>query len=353
LSATSQADLELYRNLPHVGGRPSSLTTAWQSPQHQLGNGVVLPAERVGQAPPPPELPPVEPIVASVIEDKNNVIQLERERLRRRRPSAPTARTIDGQVTETYSDQIPVTAATSSNLVTASKSAKLAQVSDGTTGTLVRRRHRRKPNIPRILLVGTGGATCVWGAVWLANTAWQQLKISTNSLPIGGIHSPIPDPPSRRGAIEPAPSSPKPEAKPIVVGLLTKDVAQKVVETWLSAKAKSVGQEYQTAPLKDILVEPALSVAIDRAKSFQADGDYIKYQHHVAVASIAQVNPLAKIATIQAEVQEDAQYFDRKQPNPIRSSSKKYLVKYNLVRQDSGGTTPDSRWYVKQIDVIN
>lgn len=349
LSATPHADRQLDRNIPHIGGRPGNLTTAWQSSQNQLGSGIVLPAERVGQAPPPPP-PPTGEQAPEAESDNSNVIQLERERLRRR-PSAPTARTIDGQIAETYGEQIPLAPETSSKLVPSSKSSKLTHVSNNNTGTIVRRRQRRRPNIPRILLVGTGGATCVWGAVWLANAAWQQIQSASNITPTG-IHSPIPDPPAR-DPVQSADRSPKPQIKPVVVGLLTKDVAQQIVETWLSAKAKSLGQEYQTAPLKDILVEPALSLAANRAESVKADGNYIKYQHQVAVASISQLNPLDKVATIQAQVQEDAQYFQSKQPNPIRSTSNKYLVKYDLVRQDLGGATPGSRWYVKRIDVIN
>ncbi len=338
---------DLQSSMPHLGGRSSNLTTAWKSNQNQLGSGIVLPAERVGQAPPPP--PPTEQ-VSEPDSEHNNVIQLERERLRRR-PTAPTTRTIDGQVVETYGQQLPLSTGSTSNLVPSAKSDKLARTGTNSTGTIVRRRQRRRPNIPRILLVGTGGATCVWGAVWLANATWQQIQAGINILPTG-MHSPIPDPPPR-DRLEPAPQPPKSPIKPVVVGLLTKDAAQQIVETWLSAKAKSLGQEYQTAQLKDILVEPALSRAANRAQSVKANGSYIKYQHQVTVASIDQASPMAKIATIQAQVQEDAQYFNNKQPNPIRSSSNKYLVKYNLIRQDIGGATPESRWYVKQIDVIN
>jgi tetratricopeptide (TPR) repeat protein len=339
----------LLAGIPHMGGRPSNLSQAWQSSQHQLGNGAVLPAERVGQVPLPPPEPPIGEQVPEVeIESTTNVIQLERERLRRR-PSMPTARTIDGQRDEIHSQEIPLAAAVSSSkLIPASKSGQLTR-QNGTTGAIVRRRQRRKPNIPRILLVGTGGLGVACGAVWLANATWNQFQTPDRS-PIAK-YSPLPDPPT--GTRPPARSpAPQPQ-KPVPVGILTKDTAQQIVQTWLSAKTKSLGPEYQTAQLKDILVEPALGRALGRVEAAKADGDYIKYQHHVTVASIEQANPLAPVAIIQAQVREDAEYFDNKKPTPVRSTSNTYSIKYNLVRQDLSGTAPNSRWYVKQIDLIN
>jgi tetratricopeptide (TPR) repeat protein len=352
-SRSSAGSLEpsvLLANIPHMGGRPSNLSQAWQTSQNQLGNGAVLPAERVGQTPPPP--PPEPQIEEQVAEPETNsgnkVIQLERERLRRR-PSMPTARTIDGQRDEIHSQEIPLAAAVSSSkLVPASKSGQLARA-NGTTGAIVRRRQRRKPNIPRILLVGTGGLGVACGAVWLANATWNQFQTPMQIAPIA-THSPLPDPPT---ANRPPARSPSPQSqKPVPVGMLTKDTAQQIVQTWLTAKTKSLGPEYQTAQLKDILVEPALTLALGRVEAAKADGDYIKYQHQVTVASIEQTNPLAPVATIQAQVREDAEYFDSKKPTPVRSTSNTYSVKYNLVRQDPSGTAPNSHWYVKQIDVI-
>jgi tetratricopeptide (TPR) repeat protein len=338
----------LLANIPHMGGRPSNLSQAWQASQHQLGNGAVLPAERVGQVPPPPPEPQIDEQVPPEINSGNKVIQLESERLRRR-PSMPTARTIDGQRDEIYRQEIPLAEVSSSKLVpAASKSGQLARA-NGTTGAIVRRRQRRKPNIPRILLVGTGGLGVACGAVWLANATWNQFQTPMQIAPIA-TYSPLPDPPTGNRSLA---RSPSPQAQKLVpVGILTKDTAQQIVETWLSAKTKSLGPEYQTAQLKDILVEPALTRALGRVESAKAGGDYIKYQHQVTVASIEQADPLAPVATIQAQVREDAEYFDSQKPTPVRSTSNTYSVKYNLVRQDPGGTAPDSRWYVKQIDVI-
>ena len=336
-------------SLPQLGRPSSSQGTPWQSALDRLGSGVVLPAERVGQAP-PPALPIIAEQLLEPQLEATNVIQLERERMRRR-PSAPTARTIDGQIAE-YGQSIPIAPeVNSTQLVPSLKSGQLTRTGKG---SITRRRVHRKPNIPRIAAVGVVGVTCLYGTGWLVNAGWKQLQGHSNSTP-ARIDSPIPSPPTSRSTRNSPPSS-QPPTKPTVIGLLSKDTAQQLIETWLSAKAKSLGAEYQTDKLKDILVEPALSAALGRAASAKADGGYIKYQHHVTIASLSQVNPLAKVATVKAQVREDAQYYESNQPNPVKSSSNQYLVKYDLIRQDvvspETGSAPTSHWYVKQIDVI-
>ncbi len=342
-----ESESAILASITHLGGRPSNIGQAWQSCDRQLDSGVVLPAERVSQTPSSRSELQIGKQLQEVEILNTNVIQLERERLRRR-PSPQIARTIDGRRDDLYSQDFPLMAEiNSSKLVSASKAGPLTRPNDK-IGTIVRRRKRRKPNIPRILLVGTGGLGVACGAVWLANTAWHQFQ-TPDQFPIAK-YSPLPDLPIRHQVTTRVPS-PSPQ-KTVPVGILTKDSAQQLLETWLSAKAKSLGSEYQTAQLKDILVEPALTLAMGRVEAAKADGDYIKYRHHVTVASIEQAHPLAPVAIIQAQVREDADYFDHKKPTPVRSTSNTYSVKYNLVRQDLGSTTPNSRWYIKQIDVI-
>ena len=103
------------------------------------------------------------------------MIQLERERQRRR--SQPTARTIDGQFAEADLEepQSAVALEHSTQLIGIGQAGKLAQTSDRSNTIVRQRRSRRKPNIPRILLVGTGGVTCLWGALWLADAGIKSL----------------------------------------------------------------------------------------------------------------------------------------------------------------------------------
>ena len=317
--------------------RPSTMNTVLQTSADRLGVGNIGPAVRVEQTAPPA---PLEPTLTEE-QENNNVIHLEGERQRRR--SMPTARTIDGQFEQADLldlRQPTVLPETSSQLIPAGKPGQLTKSS---TGTLVRpRRTRRSPNIPRILLVGTGGATCLWGAIWLANSAIHGLThpkattMTATSLP------------SPQATVNPplVQSSPKPQSKPPVVGALTTDLAQQTVKTWLSAKTKSLNKEYEIAQLKDILVEPALSSAIERVQTAQGDGVHWQYSHrNIGISSISQASPLANVAIVQARVEENAQYYQGDKLNPDRSYSKQLLVEYNLVRQKDN-------WYIKDMSVI-
>jgi curved DNA-binding protein CbpA len=318
------------------GRRPTSLNTVWEPHTDRLGTGIVTPAVRVEQTPPPLAPEPIDP------EEPGKVIQLEHERQRRR--SMPTARTIDGQFEQTYAkEQMPtaIAAGTSSQLVPVAKSGQLAKTN---TSTIVRpRRTRRKPNIPRILLVGAGGVTCLWGVSWAVNKTIQGFTHAESSIvPIASV----PSPRSTKNpvSVESSPQSAK--SNPVVSSSLTTESAQKIVEKWLSAKTQSLSKDHQTDRLKDVLVEPALSSTVDRAQTAKTAGIHWQYEHrNIGIASISQANPLANVATIQARVTEDAKYFQGEQLNPNRSYSKQLLVEYALVRQKDG-------WYIKDMDVI-
>jgi ARC6-like, IMS domain/DnaJ domain len=323
-----------------IGRPPSSLNAVWQPVTDRLGIGNVTPAIRVEPTPPPT---PPEPVTTGE-PGTTNVIQFEQERQRRR--SMPTARTIDGEFEQIYLQERPQAAiapATSSQLVPTGKAGELAKSSSGSSTIVRPRRVRRKPNIPRILLVATGGATFLWGAGWLVDTAVRGLfKPGTTTSTISSL--PSPHVTNNHSLVK---SSPKPSEKPALVGVLTTDAAEQIVKKWLSAKTKSLSNDYQTSPLKDILAEPALSNAIDRVQTSKVNGVHFQYKHHnIGVASISQASPQSNVANIQARVTEDAQYYEGDRLNADRSYSKQLLVEYNLVRQKDG-------WYIKDMDVVD
>ncbi|MCY7368913.1 MAG: IMS domain-containing protein [Chamaesiphon sp.] len=325
------------------GRRSSSLITAWQPHSDRLGSAPIIPAVRVEQPSLPLPVPtptPELPVTATTeLEESSNVIQLERERQRRR--SMPTARTIDGQFEQLYPDrpQTLLSAETSGELVTTAKAGKLVKTGSR-SGPLVRpRKIRRKANIPRILLVGTGGVACIWGATWLV-TAIGSAVPSVYKTIVNLTAAPNPAASNKIDTIQTAPKPAPATAKP---ELLTTDIAQQTVKTWLSAKAKSLDRGYQTAPLKDILVEPALSTALNRSKAAKGSNIHWQYQHqNIGVLSIAPANPLANAARIKVQVDENAQSYKAEQLDPDNSYSKKVTVEYNLVRQQG-------RWYIKDV----
>jgi ARC6-like, IMS domain/DnaJ domain len=333
---------------PIPTGSFSSLSTTLQPHSDRLGDGPIAPAVRVDRESPPPHPEQIEtslfPVSTAEV-DSTNVIQLERERDRRR--SKPTARTIDGQFEQPYREDRPQTllaAETSGELATVAKSGILVKSNRG-SGNIVRpRRIRRRANVPRILLVSAGAVISVWATTLLATAigrevpgAWGKIMAMFNP----PASSPVVKNPST------AHSSLKPSTKTASSGLLTTDIAEKTVKTWLSSKTKSLDLGYQTAQLKDILVDPALSKTIDRAKSAQGSSIHWKYQHqNIAISSITQANPLANVATIQARVDEKAQYYEGDRLDPGSSYSKQLVVEYNLIRQQD-------RWYIKDMHVVN
>jgi curved DNA-binding protein CbpA len=324
------------------GRRSSSLITAWQPHPDRLGSGPIIPAVRVEQPSlptPDPTPTPELPVTDTTEPEISNVIQLERERQRRR--SMPTARTIDGQFEQTYQDrsQTLLSAEASGELVLSAKSGKLVKTDRG-SGPLVRpRKIRRKANIPRILLVGTGGVACIWGATWLVTAIGSAVPNIYKTI----VSMTATQQPTATNKIDTTQTLPKPVTTNPNTGLLTTDIAQQTVKTWLSAKTKSLDRGYQTAQLKDILVEPALSTALNRAKAAKGSNIHWQYQHqNISVSSISHASPLANTAKIKVQVDESAKYYSGDQLEEDNSYSKKVLVEYNLVRQKG-------HWYIKDV----
>ena len=318
-------------------------TSAWQLPQDRLGNGHVVPAMRVEQTPPATAEAENSPDRGDNAQDLP--IPLVSKLQGRHLSAVPTAKTIDGKFEQFYpehpQDRAFVAATASiSQLVPTNKDQQLTQRD---SSTMVRsRRPRRKPNVPRILLVCAGGLTCLWGIIWLINAAFVMLTTPAGSTSPAtlSVQQPIP-------SSNPEPTQPlsQPQIEP-PVGLLTKDIAQQAVKNWLNAKAKSFDRQYQTDRLKDIAVDPALSLALDRVKMAKAEGVHWIYKHpEISIEPIPTGDALATTATIQAQVKESAQYYKNNRLDPAFSYSKKLLVEYNLVRQKD-------RWYVKNMDVI-
>ncbi|MFN9957148.1 MAG: ARC6/PARC6 family protein, partial [bacterium] len=95
----------------------------------------------------------------------------------------------------------------------------------------------------------------------------QQLAIQLNESPIN-----IPDPNS-----QPEPTDEE----------LTKETAQEVIESWLSAKAAALGSSYQIDGLNQILTGPALLQWQSVVEEEQKQEKYRQYKHSVEVLSVS------------------------------------------------------------------
>jgi hypothetical protein len=189
------------------------------------------------------------------------------------------------------------------------------------------------------LLVGTGGVACIWGATWLVTAIGSAVPNFYKTI----VSLTATQQPAATTKINTIQTAPKPATATATTGLLTTDIAQQTVKTWLSAKTKSLDREYQTAQLQDILVEPALSTALNRSKAAKGSGIHWQYQHqNIAVSSISHTNPLANVAKIKVQVDESAKYYNGGKLEQDNSYSKKVLVEYNLVRQKG-------HWFIKDV----
>jgi hypothetical protein len=331
-----------------------NFATRWQSPLSQPATGNIPTAERVVQtepAPPPssevplkysdfdrPELPSEVPPAESM-PGSENTIDFESERRRRRPQSMPLNSMLSIEPAPDYP---------STNLAESSPG-EIVPVGrggngkkSGSRGNITRRRRRRTNiNVPRLLLVTGGGVACTAATVLVANSAWNGIQTAlksgdrpSNSIPTATV----PSPPAQK------PTKPLPPAP--IVGMLTANTAQQLVERWLNAKAKSLGKDYELSQLSEILVEPALSKAKVRSMESKQRGVHWLFQHQVSVDSPPSIDAKANAASVQARVVEDAKFHVKDRHLPNTSYKKDLRVKYDLIRKAD-------RWYIKNMAVIN
>jgi ARC6-like, IMS domain/DnaJ domain len=138
--------------------------------------------------------------------------------------------------------------------------------------------------------------------------------------------------------------SPSKSASPVAKAALTVETAQLLVEKWLSAKNKALSANYDVSTLGEVLADPALSRAKNRSKEAKNNGSHIDYQHQVKVQSVEPPSAQGN-QSIEATIDESAQYYDHNQLVKSMSYQKNLRLKYQLIQQ--GG-----RWLIKDMTVI-
>ena len=115
---------------------------------------------------------------------------------------------------------------------------------------------------------------------------------------------------------------------------LTPELAEQVVETWLSAKAAALGESHNTEALSEILVEPTLSNWQATAEDAIANDWYMEYEHVVAIESVEVSEDTPDEAIVLAAVTETAELYEEGQVNLEGSYDSALQVEYTLIRQD-------------------
>ncbi|MEB3336870.1 MAG: ARC6/PARC6 family protein, partial [Leptolyngbyaceae bacterium] len=140
-------------------------------------------------------------------------------------------------------------------------------------------------------------------------------------------------------------ASPTPSASPQPASL-TQEVAQQVVQSWLTAKSSALGATYSTDGLNQILVDPILSQWQKRAEEAKKEGWYWEYKHStptINAVEVSETNP--NQAKVEAEVGETASFFQQGQLSTTDSYDAVLRVQYGLVRQND-------QWQIQTISLL-
>lgn len=125
-----------------------------------------------------------------------------------------------------------------------------------------------------------------------------------------------------------------------------KDIAEQVINDWLSAKQAALGPDYQVDRLNDILVEPVLTQWRRRADAAAQESWHWEYEHSVEVEEVTPDDPTADQLQVIAVVSEKAQLFEFDVENVSASYDDVLRMQYDLIRQDGS-------WYVQGMNKIS
>lgn len=140
---------------------------------------------------------------------------------------------------------------------------------------------------------------------------------------------------------------PKPLSTPAVAAAdpatLEKVSAQRVVETWLAAKAVALGPDHTTEKLEQILTGKMLAYWQRSAKEAKKSGWHKEFEHKVAIADVQQSATNPNQARVIADVSEATEFFENDKRK--RSKTENLRVRYDLVRKDS-------KWQIQDWKVV-
>jgi hypothetical protein len=232
----------------------------------------------------------------------------------------------------------------------------------------------RRPKLDRLLFIAALGVLSFVILGFLVSRVYglllnrgpslegEQLQIQISQPPV-----PIPD----VTAETPTPNDPN--------APMTEEVAQQVIETWLSTKSQARGSDYAIDQLSQILTGEALSQQRYFAEELQQTNSYWEYEHQIVSVQVdgaeqggvgsateAESSAAPDVSTadsasstntvpassassdqaqIVAEVSEVGQLFQNGQLNLSQSYDSTVRVRYDLVRQPEG-------WRIESIEQL-
>lgn len=126
-------------------------------------------------------------------------------------------------------------------------------------------------------------------------------------------------------------------------GLITEEVAELAVQTWLETKAAALGPNHAVQRIPEILVGPALSQWLPTARALQRDNSYRKYEHTLEVEEVLRDDNNPDRASVETSVSEKAEFYDDDRLTDTRDD--RLRVRYDLVRQNG-------KWQIRDWQVL-
>jgi hypothetical protein len=198
----------------------------------------------------------------------------------------------------------------------------------------------RRDRLWRLVLFSAGGLLVLLLLFYLIASAiaWLQRGIQGNVPPSLENEQPLvslsqPPVPMPTGTL----------AKSIPAAGLSEATSRQVVENWLNIKAKALGENYEVEQLANILSDNALSRWQKTAQDNRTETTYWKYKHNIGQVTVKPTKDKPEQAVIEAQVQEEAQFYQNGRLNQAESFNDNLLVRYDLVRKEGQWRIRDMR----------
>ena len=212
-------------------------------------------------------------------------------------------------------------------------------------GSLPRRRllknQARRDRLWRLVLLSAGSMLVLLLLFYLISSAigWLQRGIQGNSLPSLDGEQPLvslAQPPI------PLPTNNQPQSV-AAAGALSEATGREVVQAWLNIKSKVLGENYEIDQLANILTDNALARWQKTAQDNRAETTYWKYKHNIGQVSVKSNKDKPDQAIVEAQVQEEAQFYQNGRLKQSESFNDNLLVQYNLIREEGQWRIRDMR----------
>ncbi len=140
----------------------------------------------------------------------------------------------------------------------------------------------------------------------------------------------------------PIPTSNQPQAV-AATSVLSEATGKQVIQSWLTVKSKALGENYELDQLASVLTDNALARWQKTAQENRAETTYWKYKHNIGQVSIKSNKDKPDQALAEAQVQEEAQFYQNGQLKQSQSFNDNLLVQYDLVRKEGQWRIRDMR----------